>query len=335
MCFFEVVFRTFGQSPCPSAPYDHDRLVRMVKSQPAELAAKLIAVCGIKVSLTTALEGELDGAPSILLAAIRAYAPKAAEIRVNSIDQLSYAYIPPGTFQMGCGATDGCTPLQPPNAWAQMRYIRQARSELKDGFWLGTTEVTIAAFRRFAAAEHRQAIPNALKTQPEWIKPQHPIISITWYEARDYCRWAGGSLPTEQQWEYAARGGTQGRLYLDLTSIAWFIKNSGTKVIDFDQLAAQGKTHEELTRVFVDNKNGPHDVGQLKPNKYGLYDMIGNASEWINGDVSHPNLSQYKIVRGGSFQSSEDDLGAAIRREAEPTDRGDVGFRCVVEYLRR
>jgi formylglycine-generating enzyme required for sulfatase activity len=150
------------------------------------------------------------------------------------------------------------------------------------------------------------------------------MVNVTWNDARSYCIWAGGRLPTEAEWEYAARAGTQTRYYFGndaalLGDYAWYRGNSG----------------------FV-----AHTVGQKKPNAWGLYDMLGNEWEWCQDwygtypsqavtDPQGPSSGSSRILRGGGWYGDYGgDTGVSYRHRRLPGDGYlPYGFRCVREVI--
>ncbi|MDR0515965.1 MAG: SUMF1/EgtB/PvdO family nonheme iron enzyme [Fibromonadaceae bacterium] len=127
-----------------------------------------------------------------------------------------------------------------------------------------------------------------------------PAHSVTWHEANNCCMALGGDLPTEAEWEYAARAGTP-REY------AW-------------------DSHASDYAFFGGNK--PVKVAYRKPNGWGLYDMFGNVSEWVKDDGFW--FGKYKFIKGGSYRSGEGDLKVENFQEEDARYWGQhVGFRCV------
>src|SRR5262249_14525743 len=148
-----------------------------------------------------------------------------------------------------------------------------------------------------------------------------PVTKVDWSEAKAFCKKAGGNLPTEAQWEYAARGGRPESRYDSLGRIAWYSDNSNDMV---------------------------HEVRKKLPNAYGLYDMLGNLSEWVldryynkyDDDEQEgppvepvaPNASA--VLRGGAWPFEAKSARVSHRAEAEPDlAESFVGFRCVRDKL--
>ena len=152
---------------------------------------------------------------------------------VNPKDGLTYVWIPAGTFTMGCSAGDG-------QCYDDEKPAHQVT--IASGFRMGRTTVTQEAYQRVAG-----------KNPSHFKGAQLPVDSVNWNEAQNYCRAVGMRLPTEAEWEYAARAGSSGSRYGDIDQIAWYVGNSG------------GKTHE---------------VMQKQPNAWGLYDTLGNIRQW-------------------------------------------------------
>ncbi|HEY6341689.1 MAG TPA: SUMF1/EgtB/PvdO family nonheme iron enzyme [Bryobacteraceae bacterium] len=163
-------------------------------------------------------------------------------IKVNPQEGLKYvwipAFIPAGKFMMGCSPGDEC-----PND------EKAHRVAITKGFWFGQTPVTQRAYERvMQEGLHRVARQSGFKGA------NLPVDSVNWVEARSYCYAIAGCLPTEAEWEYAARAGSTGMRYGDPDKIAWYEGNSDDRT---------------------------HEVGQKQPNAFRLYDMLGNVREWV------------------------------------------------------
>lgn len=227
-------------------------------------------------------------------------------------------FIPPNTFIMGSPATE---------LHRQTNEGPQTVVRLTHGFWIGKFEVTQGEYL------------SVMNTNPSYFPGDlsRPVSSVSWFDSTNYCakltqrelaagRIPLGSrfrLPTEAEWECAARAGTTTRFsygddldYSDLANHAWFILNSGFP--------------GSLT---------VHPVGQKLPNPWGLYDMEGNVWEWTQdwlgelpgGAVTDPQGPAFspigsKVVRGGSYDFDVPDCRSA-RRSFSAADDTDIGFR--------
>jgi len=260
--------------------------------------------------LRVTAQGKVDDSRNIIVTAGAETGVEVAladGVRVNPQDALRYVWIAPGSFMMGCSLRDNeCSDPEKP---AHQVTLRRA-------YWIGQTEVTVEAYKRFVEAAKAKMPPVAPKLDRGWKNGSFPIVDVTWEEANQYCAWAGGRLPTEAEWEYAARGGSSQARYGDLSEIAWSKENAG---------------------------NQTHAVAAKLANGYGLYDTLGNVWEWVsdwydpnyyqNGatqDPSGPGTGQEKVLRGGSWIVDPKLLRVSDRYSIKPDARSDYfGFRCV------
>jgi formylglycine-generating enzyme required for sulfatase activity len=152
---------------------------------------------------------------------------------------------------------------------------------------------------------------------------RHPVHNVTWEEAAAYASWAGVALPTEAQWERAAKGGDDARVY------PWGAS---------DDVGA--RNGEEIAQE--DGFGGPAPVASYRPNRYGLHDMAGNVAEWCadwyderfyatgpSVDPVGPRAAPSRSVRGGSFESASAQLRVFVRSDGAPDARvTSIGLRC-------
>ena len=253
----------------------------------------------------------------------------------NAKDELFYSYVPAGTFQMGCADQSD------KDCEVEERPAHEVR--ISKGFWIGQTEVTVRAYKRFVAAT-KGSMPEEAPlylgedVNPQWQYWAWPMIMVSWTDAQKYCEWAGLRLPTEAEWEYAARAGSSGSRYGDIEDIAWYGGNSGRIKIVPERVAPEER--ENLLRRLRENKHRPQPVAQKKPNEFGLYDMLGNVREWTRDfnfrfdgeskqDPQGPQVGRYRIVKGGNYHNWATASRASQRDILLPFDADSgTGFRC-------
>ena len=167
---------------------------------------------------------------------------------------------------------------------------------------MGKTQVTAAAYHRFVQATNR-AMPSSNS------RKDHPVVNINWHEALAYCEWAGGRLPTDEEWEYACCTGWDTTRYRDLDQVAWYRGNS------------RGDTHPVATKA---------------PNRLGLHDVFGNVFEWCSDWFVglHYDAGEVRVRRGGSYELEAVNARATFRSWLPPDERTEVvGFRCVIDDI--
>jgi len=259
-------------------------------------------------------------------------APGQVRVDAHGIEQV---FVPAGSFLMGTGDTED---LDPPT-WA-MRELEseqpQHQVRITQGYWIDKYEVTRVAFQAFVddggyeteaywSEEGRlwlsQQDPALLAFRCRGdLTPDHPQVCVTWYEAEAYAHWRGGRLPSEGEWEYAARG-PESRIY------PWGDAFDAAKanVVDSDGLVPVGNYPEGVSWV-------------------GAHDMAGNAMEWVQDwldpgyyqrseqdDPQGPDTGFIKIEKGGWWGSNPFVARAAYRHFEDPPSYQDhhIGFRIV------
>jgi formylglycine-generating enzyme required for sulfatase activity len=224
--------------------------------------------------------------------------------------------IPAGAFQMGSnqGQADE----------------RPAHTVTMSAFLIDVYEVTNANYARCVKAGKCPApASKSSNTRVDyydnWAYANYPVINVSWNEATSYCQWRGARLPTEAEWEKAARGGLQDNSYSwGNASPACFLG------VVYGAQFGNCDTKDTLA------------VGSFTQNGYGLFDMAGNVYEWVNDwyspnhyavlqnvNPSGPPSGENKVVRGGGWDTYPTNLRVADRGYSNAANRGDnLGFRC-------
>ena len=253
---------------------------------------------------------------------IHAQKPKPGDPLTNKLG-MEFVYIPAGEFMMGSNAADDQKPAH--------------KVQISKPFYLGKYEVTVGQFRKFVEATGYQTDAEKegwgnswngkefVQTRVSWRDPgfqqsdNHPVVMVSYNDATAFAKWMGGRLPTEAEWEYAARAGVKGDFSGDLDAVAWHKGN----------LKPEDRTQT---------------VGQKAPNAWGLHDMFGNVWERIDDfydknfysvspevDPSGPKSAELKGNRGGGWFSKARNDWYSFRGWGGVRNRDPVlGFRVVM-----
>jgi formylglycine-generating enzyme required for sulfatase activity len=278
---------------------------------------------------------------------------------VAAAPRLDVIRIPGGTFRMG---SDRHYPEEAP--------VQRVRVE---GFWMDRTPVTNRRFRTFVEATGYRTLAEAsdatrqpgslVFTRPhkavdlrdwtqwwefrsgaDWRHPygpgssidgrdDHPVVHIAYRDAEAYAQWAGKTLPTEAEWEYAARGGLDGAEFAwgdDFLPGGRYMANTWQGAFPHQNLRHDGYEHTSPVTAFP-------------ANGYGLYDMTGNVWEWTADSyrarhtAEAPIVRGLKVIKGGSHLCAPNSCQRyrPAARHGQPVDasKSDMGFRCVVRKL--
>jgi serine/threonine protein kinase/formylglycine-generating enzyme required for sulfatase activity len=269
-------------------------------------------------------------------------APTATPLGIGSTwtrpsDGMVMVYVPAGEFIMGMEAEDAlwiCSQYfnDCEQFWNWYTNAAPVRTVYLDSYWIDSTEVTNAMYAicvQASACDPPASYSSYLNQRSSYYNnPQYanyPVVFVSWRAADTYCEWAGGHLPTEAEWEKAARG-TDGRYY------PW------------------GNTLPNCSLTNYQTGYGDFCVGDTKAVKsypsgvsvFGAYEMAGNVWEWTSDwyDETYystmpsrnphgPSSGTKHVLRGGSFYGGEDPLRSSARYAYDPTKAiGQAGFRC-------
>lgn len=273
---------------------------------------------------------------------------------------ITLVLIPAGQFRMG----------SPENELDRGRSERQHPRIIRKPFYMGETEVTVAQFRRFVntakyltdaergteeGGHHKGAFATIADGERDWsavanwrnpfpnfkeycLSDDHPVVQVSWNDAKRFVDHFGLQLPTEAQWEYAMRAGTTTRFF-------WGDSEAGGKGYGNIKDLASKKRFSRWVQSFPfdDGSTFVNVVGSYKPNPWKLHDMVGNVQEWIQdqyvreyppdgADESAIENGVGRVMRGGSWFDAPDSQRAAKRFGFAQQGRRDfIGFRVVMK----
>lgn len=241
--------------------------------------------------------------------------PKLGTGWTDPVTGMSFVWIPSGCFMMGDKKEVG---------WETTLH-----QVCLDGFWMGKYEVTQAEWKKI------------MRNNPAFFKgDRNPVEQVSWDDAKKFIRKlnekgrGGFSLPSEAQWEYAARGGTTGK---------WYWGDAKESICDHANVIDESSIRSSLG-ICNDAYKHVAPVGSFKPNRYDLYDMIGNVWEWCEDTYSYKAYAKHsrinpvytdkgeqRVVRGGSFDNMYSNTYCAKRYASDHDDARNYhfGFRLV------
>ena len=277
--------------------------------------------------------------------------PQAGDVWVNPKDGMEMVYIAPGELILGTSDAEIDAWLKEHPAdedkrgWFKLDQQPQCRVNLP-GYWIGRTEVTNAQYLRFVKATGHRAPDHWKGGQVPSGLGSFPVVLVHWQDAQAYSQWAGGRLPTELEWEKAARG-TDGRVFpwgsqWDRTRCRSFELITGRAYASLGEWGAAG---DNWLQAHHPIREGPTAVGSYPAgaSPYGCLDMAGNVCEWCadwydgdaykryaKGGLTPPASGTWKVLRGGSWR---DDVPwffrcAAAAATAPAVAATSYGFRC-------
>ena len=270
---------------------------------------------------------------TFLLSLICAAVPAAAQIQAPE----DMVLVPAGKFWMGRHFQ---VFKDAKDLWARSKMDDQPANNIYlDEFYIDIYEVTNADFASYLVATGAEETP--------WHWPQgqyrpgedrNPVVNVSWFQAAAYCEWAGKRLPTEAEWEMAARGG------LDRNRYEWGDEFVDRKEPRLFAPQSSGRTTDEPVPAALD-LGSLAPVGTFEPNGYGIYDMVGSTTEWVSDwyyanyypfmpkeNPSGPETGRYRSLRGANWMDGAghgEQQSVYYRNFSDPkTVTLVLGFRC-------
>ncbi|MCY4403880.1 MAG: SUMF1/EgtB/PvdO family nonheme iron enzyme [Candidatus Poribacteria bacterium] len=197
-----------------------------------------------------------------------------------------------------------------------------------DMFYIDKYEVTNAEYKKFIDAnplwQKNNALPSIVGDTYLWGwkgnmypkgREKHPVVNISWFAAKAYAEWVGKELPTQAQWEKAARGSMKDKKY------AWGDESPQNKA-----------NYNRYTETVSYRKPPTMEVGSYPPNEYGVYAITGNVDEWCLDRLDVDDIhGRYHIMRGGSWFDTAEELEISLISQHPVYDgMATLGFRCVI-----
>lgn len=230
------------------------------------------------------------------------------DIKTSALDGMAQVFVPEGEFLMGKGETRK-------NADSPQHLV------YLDAYWMDKYEISNAMYLTCLQAGECSELVSDNTTYQNWIYRNHPVTYVTWEQANAYCQWAGRRLPTEAEWEKAARG-TDGRKY------PWGNEAPNPRLANFD-----GSLIHESVSIYR---------YPLGASPYGVVNMSGNAREWVAdwysddyylvtpyANPTGAETGTERSLRSGSYNEDKNEIAATARYRHEPQSAGlSRGFRC-------